>query len=199
MWEKQGCCIWKNAGNWSSHDYWLKYPKDEPENPEDITCYYDWRKENHTVYQIDFHKNGVTLENTGALHQDPPEGSGQYTDTDLWTDFPVPVYYDVIVYPHTYEPSGYAFFEYCDAYSPHLCQQPRGSPYRLRGAVRLRRKLKLQTKKLPPWLTALGEVFYQNRGSSGSGGNSQYCVRSATTAERNTGCPALKSTVSRVG
>lgn len=60
-------------------------------------------------------------------------------------------------------------------------------------------KAETTDKKLPPWLTALGEVFYQNRGSSGSGGNSQYCVRSATTAERNTGCPALKSTVSRVG
>lgn len=59
----------------------------------------------------------MTLEEyMGRYHQDPPEGSGQYTDTDLWTDFPVPVYYDVIVYPHTYEPSGYAFFEYGDAY-----------------------------------------------------------------------------------
>lgn len=114
---KTGLLHMENAGNWSSHDYWLKYPKDEPENPEDITCYYDWGKENHTVYQIDFHKNGVTLEEyMGRYHQDPPEGSGQYTDTDLWTDFPVPVYYDAIVYPHTYEPSGYAFFEYGDAY-----------------------------------------------------------------------------------
>lgn len=74
---KTGLLHMENAGNWSSHDYWLKYPKDEPENPEDITCYYDWRKENHTVYQIDFHKNGVTLEEyMGRYHQDPPEGSG---------------------------------------------------------------------------------------------------------------------------
>ena len=81
---KTGLLHMENAGNWSSHDYWLKYPKDEPENPEDITCYYDWRKENHTVYQIDFHKNGVTLEEyMGRYHQDPPEGSGPVSYTHL--------------------------------------------------------------------------------------------------------------------
>jgi signal transduction histidine kinase len=33
---KTGLLHMENAGNWSSHDYWLKYPKDEPENPETV-------------------------------------------------------------------------------------------------------------------------------------------------------------------
>lgn len=101
--------------DWSTIWYALYYPKGEPENPNEITGFYNWRKENPTVYGIEFPKDGLTIEEYMGRHHTEPIAGG-YLDTDVWTDFPVTVYYEVTVYSHTYDPSGYAFFEYGGAY-----------------------------------------------------------------------------------